>query len=91
MANGSRLLIYREKSHREFESHPVSFLLSYGVMVTHQILDLVSEVRTLLGQPNFGELAQLARASDLHSEGQRFDSVILHKLRQLAHLVRAPI
>jgi hypothetical protein len=26
-----------------------------------------------------GDLAQLARASDLHSEGQRFDSVILHQ------------
>ena len=25
-----------------------------------------------------GELAQLARASALHAEGQRFDSVILH-------------
>ena len=27
-----------------------------------------------------GDLAQLARASDLHSEGQRFDSVILHTI-----------
>ena len=26
-----------------------------------------------------GELAQLARASALHAEGQRFESVILHK------------
>jgi hypothetical protein len=27
---------------------------------------------------NFGGLAQLARASALHAEGQRFESVILH-------------
>ena len=27
-----------------------------------------------------GELAQLARALDLHSRGQGFDSLILHKL-----------
>jgi hypothetical protein len=27
-----------------------------------------------------GGLAQLARASALHAEGQRFDSVILHNL-----------
>ena len=26
-----------------------------------------------------GELAQLARASALHAEGQRFESVILHR------------
>ena len=29
-------------------------------------------------QTNFGGLAQLARASALHAEGQRFESVILH-------------
>ena len=29
-----------------------------------------------------GELAQLARASALHAEGQRFESVILHTLRE---------
>ena len=29
----------------------------------------------------YGELAQLARASDLHSEGRGFDSLILHKCR----------
>ena len=28
-----------------------------------------------------GELAQLARASALHAEGQRFESVILHNKR----------
>ena len=28
----------------------------------------------------YGGLAQLARAPDLHSGGQRFDSVILHTL-----------
>ena len=28
---------------------------------------------------NDGELAQLARASALHAEGQRFESVILHE------------
>ena len=28
---------------------------------------------------NDGELAQLARASALHAEGQRFESVILHR------------
>ena len=28
---------------------------------------------------NFGGLAQLARASALHAEGQRFESVILHQ------------
>lgn len=29
---------------------------------------------------NQGELAQLARASALHAEGQRFESVILHEI-----------
>ena len=29
----------------------------------------------------FGELAQLARASALHAEGQRFESVILHTMK----------
>ena len=29
---------------------------------------------------NFGGLAQLARASALHAEGQRFESVILHQI-----------
>ena len=32
----------------------------------------------LLWHTFFGGLAQLARASALHAEGQRFDSVILH-------------
>ena len=30
-------------------------------------------------EENNGELAQLARASALQAEGQRFESVILHK------------
>ncbi len=32
-----------------------------------------------------GELAQLARASALHAEGQRFESVILHKKSTLTY------
>ena len=39
-------------------------------------LDVVIESKS----PKHGGLAQLARALDLHSRGQRFDSVILHKL-----------
>ena len=36
-------------------------------------------MHTLLLQPEInGGLAQLARASALHAEGQRFESVILH-------------
>ena len=30
-----------------------------------------------------GELAQLARASALHAEGQRFESVILHHITKV--------
>ena len=33
----------------------------------------------LKGNKDHGGLAQLARASALHAEGQRFESVILHK------------
>lgn len=33
---------------------------------------------TTLDRTQEGELAQLARASALHAEGQRFESVILH-------------
>ena len=36
----------------------------------------------------FGELAQLARASALHAEGQGFESLILHQ-REVAQLGRA--
>lgn len=54
VANGSRLLIYREKSHREFESHPVSFLLPRSVMAAHNILAVGIEVRLLSGQLNWG-------------------------------------
>ena len=32
---------------------------------------------------SFGGLAQLARAPALHAGGQRFESVILHTLKQL--------
>ena len=34
-----------------------------------------------------GELAQLARASALHAEGQRFESVILHELREIIDML----
>ena len=34
----------------------------------------------ILTTNNSGELAQLARASALHAEGQGFDSLILHKM-----------
>ena len=37
--------------------------------------------RRFLKKKISGELAQLARASALHAEGQRFESVILHTLR----------
>jgi hypothetical protein len=33
-----------------------------------------------------GELAQLARAPDLHSGGHRFDSDILHQREKLRHV-----
>ena len=36
-----------------------------------------------------GELAQLARASALHAEGQGFESLILHHYREVAQLGRA--
>ena len=43
-------------------------------------------------EENNGELAQLARASALQAEGQRFESVILHKkglpMRKMKTLVR---
>ena len=32
-----------------------------------------------------GGLAQLARASALHAEGQRFESVILHSIRDVRY------
>ena len=35
----------------------------------------------------FGGLAQLARAPALHAGGQRFDSVILHKLADRLQLL----
>ena len=37
----------------------------------------------------FGGLAQLARASALHAEGQGFESLILHHYREVAQLGRA--
>ena len=43
--------------------------------------DHVGRANGATGSPenNNGELAQLARASALHAEGQRFESVILHE------------
>ena len=42
-----------------------------------------SAVQLCLGLRNNGGLAQLARASALHAEGQRFESVILHQRRRM--------
>ena len=43
-----------------------------------QLSTLHSALSTL-----YGGLAQLARASALHAEGQRFESVILHSIRNV--------
>ena len=40
---------------------------------------------------NYGELAQLARASALQAEGQGFEPPILHSSGTVAQLVRAPL
>ena len=40
-------------------------------------IQLITDNRRLITKE--GGLAQLARASALHAEGQRFESVILHK------------
>ena len=39
----------------------------------------------------FGELAQLARALDLHSRGQGFDSLILHEVLKAGGIWRRGI
>ena len=38
----------------------------------------------------FGEVSSAGRASDLHSEGQRFESFTSHHFGGVAQLVRAP-
>jgi hypothetical protein len=46
-------------------------------LMNEQIIQAINKsiIQTLI---NLGGLAQLARASALHAEGQRFESVILH-------------
>ena len=53
--------------------------------VTHGVTGS-SPVRTAEKREK-GGLAQLARASALHAEGQRFESVILHKKRSLTEKI----
>ena len=44
----------------------------------------VAAERSIPDKSQFGGLAQLARALDLHSRGHRFDSDILHYNRKLS-------
>mgnify|MGYP006920694256 CR=1 FL=1 len=50
-----------------------------------------SAVQLCLGLRKNGGLAQLARASALHAEGQRFESVILHQSRTYCEVVTSVV
>ena len=74
----------------------LEYLLSRGLSFKKVIIfEIISATKVLLyskiySEENNGELAQLARASALQAEGQRFESVILHHLpmREMKTLVR---
>ena len=67
-----------------FKNNLHKLLKIYIILLTTK--KLVAIINTVLG-----ELAQLARASALHAEGQGFESLILHHffIREVAQLGRA--